>query len=140
MLQIHRRVAESNTDVLLAAGWYALCTTVAFGVTALVLVSLSPLEGSIHTVRVAPSATPLQTAGAVVPVPLAYVGLGMTRVYLTALPAVFLVAGPIGGTLSNRGGNVVATGAGIAAAATLTVVTGCPCGSGAATPLVLKAL
>lgn len=140
MLRLHHRVTAGTTGVLLATGWYALGTIVAFGVATLTLVSVSPLGGSIHTVRAVPSPIPLQTARALVPVPLAYVGLGMTRVYLTALPALFLIAGPIGATLSDRGGNVVATGAGIAAALTLTVVTGCPCGSGTATPLVLKPL
>lgn len=140
MYRFRREGGAIGTDTLLAAGWYALCSVASFGATAAALVLRSALGGSVHSVVFLPGATPLQVAGALVPVPIAYVGLGMARIYLTLLPAALLLAGAIGGALVDRGGTAVAAACGIAAAATATVVLGCPCGSGTAAALGLKAL
>lgn len=133
----HRVAAMTDGST---AGWYALCSLVAFAGAAAAFVALSPLGGSVHTVALAPGTASLRVAGALVPVSLGYLGMGMTRLYLTALPALLLVAGPLGGIAAGRGGSAFAVASGVAAAATVTVVTGCPCGSGSATPLVLQAV
>lgn len=137
--RLRHRVATA-ADGSRAVGWYALCSVVAFGAAAAAFVAISPLGGSVHTVEVASGTTSLRVAGALVPVSLGYVGMGMARLYLTALPALLLLAGSLGGVASPRGGSAFAAACGVAAAATVTVVLGCPCGTGSATPLVLKAL
>lgn len=116
----------------------ALCVPlIAFLVSAVVLIWLSPLRGLIHSVELLPGAISLRTAGADPAAVFAAIGMNLVRLYLTAIPAALLVGGGLCGLLGRGRAWTLGIGAicGVLAAGTLTTLTGCHCGGGSTTPL-----
>lgn len=84
------------------------------------ILSIEPAFGSIA----------LQTAGANRVVVIAYVGIGLERLYVTGIPVGLFFIGVGVQFLDSRWTVPVTFLLGVAAASTLTVLSGCACGSG----------
>lgn len=112
-----------------------------FVAAVVLLAAIAPVSGSIHHVAVLPGTLPLRVADATVPVAVLSVTIRRARLYATAIPTAVLGAA-VGVALARPRARVLAVTAGLAvcAAATVTVLTGCHCGSGTAAPLGWKAL
>lgn len=133
-------VTSVSDDWLVGMVRSTVVTGVAFTLTAFALFVLAPISGTIYGVALIPGSIPLQTADARIPVALASVGIGTAYLYATPLSAGFFLPGILVGAVLDHGVTPVAIVLGVAAAAVLTVVTGCHCGAGSAVPLVLKVL
>ncbi|EMA38606.1 hypothetical protein [Halococcus hamelinensis] len=92
------------------------------------LLSVSPAVGSVA----------LQTAGANRLVVIAYLGVGIERLYLTGLPLLLLCVGAALPVLRGWWRVPASILLGAAAASTVTVLSGCACASGSATFLVVR--
>jgi hypothetical protein len=86
--------------------------------------------GPVHSVEPAFGSVALRVAGADRLFVIAYIGVGLTRLYLTAIPLLLVLAGIVTALTGRRWSAPVAVLLGVAAAGTLTVLTGCNCGSG----------
>jgi hypothetical protein len=137
-MAVYERVGRFNDRFdrvgLVRAVWVPF---VAALITAGVLGWLAPLRGSLHSVSLLPGPLALQTAGFDPVFVVATMGIGLTGLYLTAMPTALLA---VGGLCCLLGGGrlwTVAVGllCGVLAAATLTTLSGCHCGAGSTMPL-----
>jgi hypothetical protein len=112
-----------------------------FVVAVVAFAALAPIQGGFHEIVLLPGSLPLRMAGSVMPFAFAYVSVGLVHLYVTPIPAVLLGIGT--GIAFRRSGWLgVAVGSlvGALAAGTVTFLWGCHCGSGGATPIVMKTL
>jgi hypothetical protein len=116
---------------------FTLAGTLAAGV---LFAWLAGLRGSVGSVELAASSIALQAGGADPLVAIAYVGVGLVRLYLTAIPLVFFLAGLAMAPIDRGWSALAAVLCGAASAATLTVLTGCHCGDGATAFLLQRAV
>jgi hypothetical protein len=100
---------------------------------------LVPFRGPVHSVESALGSVALRTAGANRLVVIAYVGIGLVRLYLTGLPVVLFLMGIVAALTGRWWSMPAAVLFGAAAASTVTVLTGCSCGSGSAAFLAQRA-
>lgn len=108
----------------------------AFLLAAAALIQLGPVRGPLHSFEPALGSVALAVAGAPNRVPIGYVGVGIARLYLTALPLALLAGGVVAAATESAVGTVVGVLLGLAAAGTLTGLNGCHCGSGSSAFLV----
>lgn len=94
------------------------------------ILSMEPAVGSIA----------LAAAGANRLLVLGYATVGIERLYLTALPVALAVTGVAVGSVGRRWSLPLAVLLGMAAVGTLTVLGGCPCGSGSTAFLAERAV
>jgi hypothetical protein len=119
----------------------ALLLTLAGSLVAgVALAWLAGLRGSVGSIEPASSTIALQAGGADPLVAIAYVGVGLVRLYLTALPLAFLLLGLATAPIDRAWASPAALLFGVASAATLTVLTGCHCGDGASAFLLQRAV
>ncbi|MFT4889247.1 MAG: hypothetical protein ACI9YT_000156 [Halobacteriales archaeon] len=112
-----------------------------FVATAAVLTAVAPVNGTIHQVTVMPGSLPLRVADTLVPVAVASVSLRHVRLYLTAFPALLLGSALGVAFVRPRVRTIALTGLlALGAGATVTVLTGCHCGSGSTARLGWAAL
>jgi hypothetical protein len=112
-----------------------------FVVAVVAFAALVPIQGGFHEIVLLPGAVPLRMAGAVMPVALAYVSVGLVHLYVTPIPAVLLGVGTgIAFRRSDWLGVMVGSLVSALGAGTVTFLWGCHCGAGEATPIVTKAL
>lgn len=132
---------SSRPDDTLRRAAAAATPGLVFVVAAAVFAVLAPLRGGVHGVVLLPGSVPLRMAGAVMPVALGYVSVGLVHLYVTPIPAVLLGVGT--GMAFRRPdwlGVTVGSLVGIVGAGTVTFLWGCHCGTGGATPIAIKAL
>lgn len=96
-------------------------------------------HGPILSVESALGSIALRVAGADRLVVLGYLGVGFERIYLTGVPLLSFVAGIAVSLTDRRWSTPVAVLLGVAAAGTLTVLSGCSCGSGSTALLAERA-
>ena len=101
---------------------------------------LAGLRGSVGSIELASSEIALQAGGADPLVAIAYVGVGLVRLYLTATPLAFLLLGLATAPIDRAWATPAALLFGVASAATMTVLTGCHCGDGATAFLLQRAV
>jgi hypothetical protein len=112
-----------------------------FVVAVVAFAALAPTQGGFHELVLLPGSLPLRMAGAVMPVAFAYVSVGLVHLYVTPIPTVLLGIGTaIAFRRSDWLGVAVGSLVGALGAGTVTLLWGCHCGSGGATPIVTKIL
>jgi hypothetical protein len=104
------------------------------------LTQLAPVWGPVHSLEPAFGSVALAAAGVPGRIPIGYVGIGIVRLYLTALPLALLASGAVAAATKSRIGVAVGTLLGLGAAGTLTGLSGCRCGVGSSAFLVEWAL
>jgi hypothetical protein len=97
-------------------------------------------RGPMVSVESAVGSIALEVAGANRLLALGYVGVGMERLYLTAGTVVVGLVGVAAGLAGRWWSVPVAVLCGVAAAGTVTVLSGCSCGSGSTTLLAERAI
>lgn len=100
------------------------------------LVHLAPVRGPVHSLEPAFGSLALTVAGAPERIPIGYVGVGIARLYVTALPLALLAGGAVAAATESRTGTAVGALLGLGAAGTLTGLNGCHCGVGSSAFLV----
>jgi len=108
--------------------------TVTWLLATVLLLELSTVIGTVHSVEATTDSLPLAVAGGPSLPVIGFLGVGFVRIYvpLTAVAVVVL------GELAHRRvphGRVLQAVAGVAAASQLLVLAGCGCGTGGVTPL-----
>lgn len=101
-------------------------------ITGTLLVSVANFGGPVHSVESAVGSLALEVAGVDRFIVVGYVGIGIVRLYLTALPLALFVLGACVAVTGHRLGYLGAVLISGAAAGTVTVLSGCQCGSGSA--------
>lgn len=140
MSVFRRTLPFEGVDLARRLGAATLVAAVFVG-TVTAFAAIAPVNGTVHHVVVLPGSLPLRMADALVPIAVAYVSLLQVRLYLTAVPAILLGAAlglAVGWPRSRL--LVLATLLALGSGATVTVLTGCHCGTGMAVPLGWKAL
>lgn len=87
-------------------------------------------RGPIGSVEPAVGSIALEVAGADRLAVVGYLGIGLTRVYVTLLPLALFLAGVGVALIDRRWSTPAAVLLGVASAGTLTVLSGCSCASG----------
>lgn len=111
---------------------------IAFPLAAFLLATAGLLStvpgGTLRGFTFTTDTVPLEVAGRSTLAVIGYVDLGQQHLYVTAETLLLVV---VASALAKRGGFATLAGVvlGVGAVGGLSVVTGCPCGSGAATPL-----
>jgi hypothetical protein len=114
---------------------------VVFVIGVVAFAALAPIQGGFHEIVLLPGSVPLRMAGAVMPVAFAYVSVGLVHLYVTPIPTLLLGVGTgIAFRRSDWLGVAVGSLVGVLGAGTVTFLWGCHCGSGGATPIVMKTL
>lgn len=108
---------------------------ISFVLSATILVILSPFQGPLHSPEAMPGSLPLTITGATPIIVAASIGMGMFRLYFTAVPLALLLVSALGGLIGGQRLLAVSVLCGVLAAGTLTVLSGCSCGTGSTTSL-----
>lgn len=104
------------------------------------LTAIAPVNGTIRRVAFFPGSLPLRVADAVLPIAVAFVSLLRVRLYVTPIPAALLGSALAVAFVRPRARFLALAGLlAVGGGATVTVLTGCHCGTGSATLLGWKA-
>ena len=138
-MSLSRRSAPGSSPIS-DLGRALLLTLAGLFAAGMGLAWLAGLRGSVGSIELATSEIALQAGGADPLVAIAYVGVGLVRLYLTTVPLAFLLLGLATAPIDRGWATPAALVFGVASAATLTVLTGCHCGDGATAFLLRRAV